>query len=189
MSSNLKIKRVCHQCKSEFVAQKTTTKFCSHRCASRAYKGNLRSLKIELSNKENESISTNQITELQAKDYLSVSEACMIIGISRRTLYRLIKLGKVPVGKFGNRTIIRRLDIDGIFIPINESNSLPSTKELQMTQDNFSLSECYSTAEVREKYNISESALRVLIINHKIPKLRKGWYAYVPQKLIDSLLS
>ncbi len=186
MSSNIKIRRVCQHCKNEFEAQKTTTKFCSHKCASRAYKENLRNLKVELSNKETETISTQHITELQAKEFLSINESCNLIGISRRTLYRILKRGEIKAGKFGKRTIIRRSDIDKIFVLAQNHNTQPIEEEKQKQYD---ITDCYSTLAVRKKYGISESALRNLVIKHKIPKYRKGLYAYVPRPVLDKLLS
>ena len=38
MSSNIDIKRICAWCKQEFIAHKTTTTCCSHRCANLLYK-------------------------------------------------------------------------------------------------------------------------------------------------------
>ncbi|MEG1005727.1 MAG: DNA-binding protein, partial [Bacteroides sp.] len=37
-SSSIRIKKVCEWCGEVFYAQKTTTRYCSHRCNSRAYK-------------------------------------------------------------------------------------------------------------------------------------------------------
>ena len=53
----------------------------------------------------------------------------------------------------------------------------------------FDISECYTLAEVQGKYGISVSALQNLIERHKIPKIKKGWFAYVPKNAIDKLLS
>ena len=38
MSSNIRIQRICQQCKNEFTAKTTVTKYCSDRCSKRAYK-------------------------------------------------------------------------------------------------------------------------------------------------------
>lgn len=40
MTSSRQYNRICLFCRTQFVAQKRTTKYCSHRCASRAYKVN-----------------------------------------------------------------------------------------------------------------------------------------------------
>lgn len=53
----------------------------------------------------------------------------------------------------------------------------------------YDISECYNPKEIHEKYGISESAIQKLIKRHNIPKIKKGWYAYVPKTIIDNLLS
>lgn len=46
----------------------------------------------------------------------------------------------------------------------------------------------YNLTEVQSKYGISETALQNLIKRYEIPKLKKGWYSYVPKTFIDKLL-
>jgi hypothetical protein len=53
----------------------------------------------------------------------------------------------------------------------------------------FDISECYNLTEVQSKYSISETALQNLIKRNSIPKIKKGWFAYVPKTVIDKLLS
>src|SRR5436853_7838771 len=90
MSSNIRIQRICQQCGKEFEAKTTTTKFCSHKCASRANKANVKALKIELSNKETGRITNKAVDELTAKDFLSISETCELLGISRSNIWMSI---------------------------------------------------------------------------------------------------
>jgi len=183
MSSTFRIQRICQQCGIEFTAQKTVTKYCSHKCSSKDYKARVRAGKIEVSNTETQRIKTQPIEELKAKAYLSISETSKLVGISKRTIYRMIERGELVFGKAGSRTIIRRSDLDKLF---DKPQPIPE-KEPEPLQ--YDISECYTTEQVRNKYSISESGLRLLIIKHKIPKVRKGWYAYVPKTLIDKLLS
>lgn len=42
MSSNLRIPKICAHCGERFIAQKTSTRFCSHKCSRRAYKDRLK---------------------------------------------------------------------------------------------------------------------------------------------------
>src|SRR5260221_5475943 len=115
MSSNIRIQRICQQCRKEFEAKTTTTKFCSHKCASRANKANVKALKIELSNKETRRIKNKAIDELRAKDFLSISETCQLLGISRLTIWRAINTNKINSAKIGKRVIIRRSEVDNLF--------------------------------------------------------------------------
>lgn len=46
MSSNIEIIKKCKWCGNEFVARKTTTEYCSHRCSGLAYKERKRQAKL-----------------------------------------------------------------------------------------------------------------------------------------------
>jgi excisionase family DNA binding protein len=49
---------------------------------------------------------------MQDNPMLSVAQAVRILGIGRSTLYTLIKEGRLPVRKLGNRTLIMRVDLE-----------------------------------------------------------------------------
>ena len=97
MSSKIEVQRICQHCGNEFTARTTVTRFCSHRCASAAHKQKVRAGKVEQSNKQ-----TQPIEELKAKAFLSIADTCKLIGISRRTVYRMIERGELITGKAGN---------------------------------------------------------------------------------------
>ena len=115
MSSNILIDRTCDYCKKTFKAKTTVTRFCSKTCNSRFYKLRLKSLKIDASQRESEmklaEVSTSPAHAVN-KEYLSIEEACNLIGISRMTLHRLLKAGKIRHKKIGRRTIITKGAID-----------------------------------------------------------------------------
>jgi excisionase family DNA binding protein len=115
MSSNLKITRICQLCGNEFTAKTTVTKYCGHRCASRAYKARQRGESIERSHKETAEIISAPIIELQAKDFLSISDASELLGVSRWTLSRAINDGRLNAVRFGKRIVIKRTEIDRMF--------------------------------------------------------------------------
>ena len=115
MSSNIEVQRICEYCGKLFTARTTQTRFCSHTCNSRAYKANLKSLKVELSNKETQRFISQPIEELKAKPFLSINETCKLLGISRRTIYRMLERGEIKAGKAGKRTLIQRSVIDNLF--------------------------------------------------------------------------
>jgi excisionase family DNA binding protein len=116
MSSNIEVQRICEYCGKEFTARTTKTRYCSHICNSRAYKDNVKDLKVELSYQESRQILSQFIGELYAKPFLNINESCRLLGISRRSIYRLLKSGKLKAGKVGKRTIITRIEIDRLFI-------------------------------------------------------------------------
>ena len=55
------------------------------------------------------------VHEVQIPEFLSIAEACKLLGISRRTIYRMIKRIELRIGKAGKRTLIKRSEIDKLF--------------------------------------------------------------------------
>lgn len=115
MSSNIKTTRICQQCGEGFTARTTVTKFCSHTCASRAYKQRTREQKVEKSVTETVREVSIVKTELQAKDFLTVNEASELLNVSRWTISRAIADSRLKAVRMGRRVIIRRTDIDQLF--------------------------------------------------------------------------
>jgi len=116
MSTNIRVKRICEFCGNSFVAKTTVTRYCSHQCNSRAYKAKVNGKKVEASDLQTLTAILSPLEVLKAKEYLSISEACTLMGVSRMTLHRHIKKGKLKTGSIGNRVIIRKKDIDSIFV-------------------------------------------------------------------------
>ncbi len=115
MSSNIKIPKVCNHCNSNFIAKTTVTKFCSHRCASAAYKKRKKqNLLIETQTSEYNKSKSIDLDVIQKKEYLSISETCLLLGLSRMTIHRQIKANKLPSSKVGGRVIIKRADINNL---------------------------------------------------------------------------
>lgn len=113
MNKPTEIKRICHYCGSDFVAQKTTTKYCSHQCNQRHYKAIKRAEKIQNSDNEVKAIKEKPIADLKAKEFLSVKEVAVLIGCSRQNVYKLINTGKLKATNIlQKKTIIRRSAID-----------------------------------------------------------------------------
>ena len=197
MSSNIKIQRICQHCGNEFTARTTTTLYCSHRCNSAAYKAKQRAGKVEQSNKETQRIKTQPIEELKAKEFLSVTQVSKLIGCSRQNVYNLINTGKLKATNILlKKTIIKRSDLDKLFKePTNRTQpeGIPETQKQELNNwvqaGGFDIAECYNLTEVQSKYGISETALQNLIKRYEIPKIKKGWFAYVPKSVIDKILS
>lgn len=80
MSSNIRVQRICEYCSNEFTARTTRTKYCSHKCANRAYKAQKRTEKINKSNIETTEVKLQSIEVLKAKDFLNINEVCKLIG-------------------------------------------------------------------------------------------------------------
>jgi excisionase family DNA binding protein len=184
MSSNIKVQRICQHCGTEFTARTTVTKYCSHRCGSAANKALKRAEKVQKSNTETKQIKTKPIEQLKAKEFLTVREVAQLLNCSVRSAYYYIESGTISAVNLGQRmTRVKRSEIDKLF----QSNSQPQTKEAEPIQ--YDIKDCYTLTEVQDKYGVSESTVQQLIKRNSIPKIKKGWYAYVPKQIIDKLLS
>ena len=197
MSSNIKIQRICQHCGNEFTARTTVTQYCSSNCSKRAYKARLKGSKIEASNKQTRQIKNQPIDELKAREFLTVTQVSKLIGCSRQNVYSLINTGKLKATNILlKKTIIKRTDLDKLFKePASQTKpeGIPETQKQELNEwvqaGGFDISDCYNLAEVQSKYGISETALQNLIKRNNIPKIKKGWFAYVPKTVIDKLLS
>ena len=196
MSSNIKIQRICQHCGNEFTARTTVTQYCSDTCSKRAYKARLKVSKIEASNKQTQRIKNQPIEELKAREFLTVTQVSKLIGCSRQNVYNLINTGKLKATNILlKKTIVKRSDLDKLFKePTNRTQpeGIPETQKQELNnwvQDGgVDISECYNLTEVQNKYGISETAVQNLIKRNSIPKIKKGWFAYVPKTVIDKLL-
>lgn len=117
MSSNIRINRICQSCGNEFEARTTVTKTCSDSCAKRLYKQKAKAAKIERSDIETKAIKVQPLTELKAKEFLTVRDLSKLLNCSVRTTYYLIGNGNIKAVNIAKRkTLIKRSEIDKLFI-------------------------------------------------------------------------
>lgn len=203
MSSNIQIKRICQYCGKEFIAKTTKTAYCSHRCNSLAYKEKIRADKIKQSNNETSQIrvskdirpgKTKSIENLKDREYLTVKEVSMLINCSRQNVYKLIKSGKLKATNLLiKKTLVRRSDIDKLFSNDSGIELIPQQQKIDLQKWEqagfYKITDCYTLAEIKNKYGISESAIYSIIRRENIPTIKKGWYVYVPKSLIDDIFN
>lgn len=92
--SNILYRKVTSQhCGKEFTARTTNTLYCSHSCNSAAFKQKERTRRVKQSNKKTQRLKNQPFEELKAKVFMSITDTCKLIGISRRTVFRMIELG------------------------------------------------------------------------------------------------
>ncbi len=80
-----------------------------------AYKTRTRNGNIKVSNAEIEKSVSIPIAKIQAKDFLSIDDACKLLGVSRWTVSRAIKERRLKVVNLGKRIVIKRTEIDTLF--------------------------------------------------------------------------
>ena len=121
MSSNLRIVKVCEFCKQEFIARKTTSQTCSDACAKRLYKLRQRDktigraeIETMVKRKPVAFITEEQVRIIQAKEWLTLKEAALLLNVSPLTLRRWALAGKVKSKKLGKKHAFRRVDLTKI---------------------------------------------------------------------------
>jgi excisionase family DNA binding protein len=113
MNSNLRIAKVCEYCKQEFIARTTVTQCCSDVCAKRLYKLRLREKAISRAVTETEArrkpqgfVTEEQVKVIQAKEWLTLVEAALLLNISPLTLRRWVLAGKIRSEKVGRKYLL-----------------------------------------------------------------------------------
>lgn len=120
--------RVCNFCQKDFTAQRYNAKFCSHRCACRAgkmeikinqqnlfndnevYKRLLNKILVTVERIE-EALELNGIKEkISKEELLTMDKFCELMNIHKRTLRRMIERKEIEIIKRGSK----------IFIPKNQ---------------------------------------------------------------------
>lgn len=190
-ASKIEIKKVCEFCKKEFIAYRTSTRFCSHTCNSRSYKleSRLKQVRdVEVQTKEQ--LEAIPINESQHKEYLTPKEAARIIGITTRSIYNLIYSGALKASQMSSRmTFIRRADIELML----ESN--PYQKRHK--KERAPITEFYTTLEVEQTFSVSTSWVFKVGKDENIPKLfqrgktlwsKKHFDAYFANKAPDQAI-
>lgn len=117
----------------------------------------------------------------KAEDYIKVSEAYAMFGISRDTLYRLIRKGVIPYINMETKRI--RLSKEELMkmYPLHKTllkNPLKPQSKLYSMESK----DCYTIVQACEKYHMNDSTLYLQIRKYSIPTRQIGNYVYVPKK-------
>ncbi|WP_241258537.1 MULTISPECIES: helix-turn-helix domain-containing protein [Flavobacterium] len=183
MSSNIEVIRICEHCKKQFTARTTRTRYCSHICNSRGYKSLVRKGKVEKSNNEIVQLLNTDLEKIKPLEFLKITQATLLFGISRSTLYRLVNNGQLDIAKFGKRTVIRRCDLEAFFAICIQDVTLKTGQQFP------GFDNCYTITEIQQKYNISSGALYLLIQRQGIVKYSVGKFTCVSKQDIDIIFN
>lgn len=187
-TSTYRIKKVCVWCGKEFEAQKMTTQYCSKQCAERAYKDRKKQeKKISCETLERKNRQKAKIDQVDGKEFLSVAEVAILLGVTTRAIYYLIERGTLAASQLSNRwTIVRRSEVDKMlnarpYEPKNESSTEASD------ENSHTITEFYTTKEVLEKFSISNSWLFKVSKQQNIPKVTQHGKTYWSKKHCDMI--
>lgn len=175
MASKIDIQKKCEWCGEIFTAHKTTTAYCSHRCANLAYKEKVRKKRI----KEFQLKFDEEAKPHSEKEFLTPTEVSAFLGVGRTSIYRYIRNGKIKAVRFDGKTLIRRSDIDKMFdyITVCESNK---------PKEKTPITDFYTIAEIKEKFGVKESWIYEIAKEHNIPRTFNRGRTYWSKKHIDS---
>ena len=179
-TSSIRITKICQWCGVEFVAQKVSTKYCSHRCANLAYKQAVRDKRVKQAEAETLSIKLEKpIENVRNKEYLSFAQAGKLLGLSRQAVYNMVKAGNLKASKISSRlSFIRRVDIDAML----ENRPYKTLHP----KDTVPITDFYTTAEIKEKFGVKESWIYEIAKEHNIPRTFNRGRTYWSKKHIDS---
>lgn len=179
MSSNLRIKRICAWCGKEFIAQKTTTACCSKQCANALYKKRKRDEAIKANNQIVEKkIEEKPIERIKDKPFLTITETAIYLGVTRPTVYGYIKRSELKVIRLGFKYLLNKEDIDALFNNPTEFHT--------PTKEKAPITDFYTTAEIKEKFNVAESWIFAVAKKNNIPRTFNRGKTYWSKKHMDA---
>ena len=160
-TSKFRVFRTCEFCGKEFYAQKVSSRYCSKRCNELAYKQRRRQRQITEAEAR---VLQKPIEEVSSKEFLSLQDASVLFGITKRSVYNLIYNGVLQAFKFSSRmTFVRKTDIERMF------EGRVYTKKVKAERK--PITEFYTTKEIQEKFCVSEAWVFKLAKEKKIPKV------------------
>ena len=178
-TSKFRVLRTCEFCGKEFYAQKVSTRYCSKRCNELAYKQRRRQRQI---NEAEARVLQKPIEEVGNKEFLSLQDTSVLFGITKRSVYNLIYNGVLQAFKLSSRmTLIRRADIERIF------ESHVYTKKVK--PERKPITEFYTTAEIKEKFGVSESWVFKIGKEKNIPKILHHGKTYWSKQHVEKHFS
>lgn len=175
------IRKICEFCGGEFEAYTQIARYCSHDCNRKAYREIKRKEVVSLtafmtSQTKRERAKTN----LSERDYLSISEAATIMGVSRWTIYRNVVKGIIPAKRLSQRTtLIRKKDIEALF-------DIIGPYEVLTTGEQKSIDEWYTIDEITKKYGLLRHRIRKIINVEGIPTKKVGTRTLIAKGKIDA---
>ena len=172
----MEVRKICQWCGKPFIAQKTTTCYCSHQCSNLGYKERIRERKRQLKRSQ-ELLQPRQAAEGQ--DFFSFAQAAKLMGVTRQYIYKLVKESKLRASRIsGKKSLIRRADIE----------LMMKTKPYEriMPKEDFDISEYYTAEEIAEKYKVNAKWVWTYTRQHKVPKVRIRQFNYYSKKHIDA---
>lgn len=115
--------KLCQHCGAVFMSSSSKEKFCFPLCRERAAKERARVERVKIQKKE---VAESRKKNLGAMEYLSITDAATLIGVSRPTVYKMIADGRLESVRFSNRIV--RVKVSSILSPSDLCVAVRRTK-------------------------------------------------------------
>lgn len=171
-SDNNSGKRICQHCGKPFVPRTRTQYFCSPRCSSLAQ-----------DKSERDRIKVGRAIEAQKQDQarlsdkqsLSISDAALLLNVSRPTIYRLIEEGKLSPIRLTKRTIR---------IPMEQLQTLRDPNTEPINPDESSV---IALSEALTRFGVTKAWLYEKAKRHGIKSVLVNGKAFFPKKDLERI--
>lgn len=181
----MQIEKRCQYCNKTFIAQKVTTRYCSHSCNQKHYKQIKKYGKVQKKNRDTKAI---DLVYIQHKELLTPSEAKEILGIGKTYMYKLLAEGEIKSIRITPKNIrIPKAEIENYLqkrLNKEKSKIQPTPTKLSNNMNFY-----WSISEIEKKYKISSKALYDLIERNGIRKIQKGAKVYVKKSDINKIFN
>jgi excisionase family DNA binding protein len=176
MTSRQQYEFTCKVCGKTFTAYKRTTKYCGKTCAKRGYKAEIRKVEIRQSSEE---VQEQNRQKLLSQEYLSLTNASALLGISRPTIYKIIANGELATIRVSERIVrVKKSDLEKL-----QSKTLAPLKH-SVAEMNKTIEEYISMQDALQQFNISQTWFYNKVRNKKITTITiKGKIHYPIQPL------
>lgn len=174
------IRRKCPICGTIFEIRKIDSVYCSHNCSATAAKRK----KLQEEKEKRLDVMAKSIPDI--KEYLTAAEAVAMYCVERGSLYRDIRLKKLPAVNLGLRQMrLKRSDLEMRYElrkKVRKAARKPIPKTYNLEPEN-----CYTIGEISKKYNVHDTTVWAHIRKFSIPTRQIGNYVYAPKSEIDKL--
>ena len=175
----MEVKRICQWCGKPFIAQKTTTNYCSPQCSKRGYKHRMKERRMELRQIQ-EMVEVKK--KLESQEYFTFSQTAKLMGVSRQYVYKLVKEDKLRASRLSSRmSLIRRADIELML----KTKPYESIKP----KDDVDITEYYTAEQIAEKYKVNTKWVWTYTREHDVPKVKIRQFNYYSKKHIDAIFA
>ena len=176
-----KIERKCKECGAVFTAKQLVSQFCCRLCSKRYSK------RKKKEDEYQKKLSRIESTISDINQLLSVPEAISIYAVRKDTLYRIVRLGRIPSINLSMRLIrIPRIELEKRFN--KRTTALENQEKLPAKKYSLEPSDCFTIEEITDKFGISPKTVYEMIRRHGIPTRQLGRFVYTPKEEIINVI-